>query len=182
MTSQYIVKNSQRTFMYLYRLETKFQKPGTCIRNRSQTSISTSALFWNAADKSRSVISRFSKIVSSTRLVLCSRPSLICWDDRRHLYCGCYVRPFSNPLRHFVTCRTLVTSSSYTFINRQWTSRRKTRFTHKKRNHSTYLFAGTKVTSYQFTPRMASDCCAICCTLYLLSVLPSTQKLNASIT
>jgi hypothetical protein len=57
----------------------------------------------------------------------------MCWADQHHIHHGCYARPFSNTLCHFVTCSTLVTSSSHTFINRQWNSRRKTRLTQKNR-------------------------------------------------
>jgi len=116
---------------------------------------------------------------SFPRLVLSSQPSLMCRDDRRHLHYGCYVLPFSNSLRHFVTCRTLVTSSSYTFINRQWTSRKKTRVTHKKRITVRTSSPDQKSPVSPTHPkRWSSDCCAICCTLSLLPVLPSTNILT----
>ena len=153
MISQYSVKNSQRTYMHLYRWETN-------LKNRALASTTTHKyqfplLHYFGMQRINLEVSLVHFPKSFPRLVLSSQPSMMCRDDRRHLHYGCYVRPFSNSLRHFVTCRTLVTSSSYTFINRQRTSRKKTRVTHKKRiTVGTVPLRRTKsLHCYQLTPK-----------------------------
>jgi hypothetical protein len=115
-------------------------------------------------------------------LVLRSKPSLMCWAEQRHLLQGCYVRPFSNSPRHFVTAalslrhhRTHLSAGSELLGGRSGSP---------KRTESQYVFLrGAKsFQCYQRTSRTASDCCGICWTMSLIQVLPSTKKWNASIT
>jgi hypothetical protein len=111
MISQY-VKNSPSTFMHLYRLQTKLKNRALVFATIQKYQFPLMYYFGMQQINLEMWLVNFPK--SFPRLVLRSQPSLMCWANRRHLHHACYGRPFSNSLRHFVSCRTLVTSSSYT--------------------------------------------------------------------
>jgi len=182
MISQYSVKNSQRTFMYLYRLETKF-------KNR--------ALTFATVHKYQFPLLHYFRM---------QRINLEVWfvdfpkQFPRLDSCCVHDRPWcagttgaiftvAVTFGHFLSlCAILWHAALSLRPHRTHLSTGSELVGGKRgspiRNESQYvpLRRNKSLQCYQLPPRIASDCCPICCTLSLMPVLPSTKKLNASIT
>jgi hypothetical protein len=88
---------------------------------------------------------------------------------------GMNFQPFSKPLHFFVACCSLLMPPANLSKNLQWISMEETYFVYKNRitllNSREKIFHVVAITR-QLIHWIAADCCAICCMLPVLQVLP----------
>jgi hypothetical protein len=174
MISPYNVKNSPSTLMHPYRLETNFKNRALAFATIHKYQFPLLHCFRMQRINLEMWLVDFPK--SFPRLVLRSQTSLTCWADRLYLHHGYYGRPFSNSVpfgdtphsRYVIIAHILPTGSELLGAKCVSPIRTESQYVLLPRTESHQC--------YQLTPRIATDCCAICCTLSLLPVLPSTKK------